>query len=333
MGALVEVTRGSTVESRHRVAVAVVDANGRVRARAGAVETPMFARSSIKPFQAMPLVEDGVVEAYGLTEEELALCCGSHSGEPRHVEVARSILRKAGVSEEALACGADRPYGSDAARALREAGETPRRIHNNCSGKHAGMLALAQFHGWRLAGYTAPDHPVQQRVARIVSEWTRLDGEEMPTGVDGCGVVTFAMPVTALALAFARLAGRARAGLAPAAPLIRAMARHPEMVGGTDRLDTDLTRASAGRIVAKVGAEGVYVAAVPGAELGIALKVEDGAKRAAGPALVAVLRALGLLSDDELAALSRHAEVDLTNTRGERVGAIRAAVELEPVDG
>jgi len=330
----VEVWRGPLVESRHRVHVAVVDAEGELRASAGESSLVTYARSSIKPLQAIPLVEDGVVERYGFTERELALACASHSGEPRHVEVARAMLRKVGVDEEALACGADPPYGDEARRTLRASGEQPGRIHNNCSGKHAGMLALAAANGWRLAGYTEAEHPVQRRMARVLSEWTGVPAEEMPTGVDGCGVVTFAVPLSALASAFARLAGAARRGGESAgAVVVRAMARHPDMVGGTGRLCTDLANATGGRVLAKIGAEGVYAATVPGAELGIALKVEDGARRAAGPALLATLRNLGLLSEDELAALSGHAESELLNTRGERVAAIRCVAELEPGDG
>ena len=160
MGVTVEVWRGPLIESRHRVAVAVCDARGNVRARAGDADLVFFARSTIKPLQTLPLVEDGVAERFGLSDEELALACGSHNGEPRHVEVARSILEKAGVQEQALACGADRPYGSEAARALRQTGTAPARVHNNCSGKHAGMLALAVAHGWPLDGYTEASHPV-----------------------------------------------------------------------------------------------------------------------------------------------------------------------------
>lgn len=333
MGVTVEVWRGPLIESRHRVAVAVCDAKGRVRARAGDPRLVTFARSTLKPIQALPLVEDGAVDRYDLSDEELALCCGSHNGEERHVRVARSILEKAGVAEEALACGAEPPYGAAAARALRRSGVEPRRVHHNCSGKHAGMLALAQAHGWRLAGYAAADHPVQQRMRRVVAEWTELDADEIPTATDGCGVVTFALPLSRLAHAFARLAARGRRGEGAAARVVRAMARHPEMVAGADRAETALAVATEGRILAKVGAEGLFAALVPGAELGVALKVEDGGRRATAPALLAVLRSLGLLSDEEYARVEEHAEPEVTNTRGERVGVIRGVAELEPSDG
>jgi L-asparaginase II len=329
----VEVWRGAAVESLHRVSVAVCDARGELRARCGQTGLVVYARSAIKPLQALPLVEDGVADRFGFTTAELALCCASHSGEPRHVEAAESILRRIGADETALACGPHAPYHEPSARALREAGREPTRVHNNCSGKHGGMLALARYHGWPLAGYHLLEHPVQQRMLTEVMRWTELSGEEIGTAVDGCGVTTFAAPLSDLACAFARLAGAARRGDAGPARVVEAMTRYPEYVGGTGRLCTELMRATAGRLFVKVGAEGVYLAGAPGAELGVALKVEDGAQRAAEPALISVLRALNLLSDDELAALSQFVEPVLRNTRGEEVGAVRASLKLEPADG
>jgi L-asparaginase II len=329
----VEVWRGGIVESRHEVSVAVADGAGRIRARAGDAELVVFARSAIKPIQALPLVEEGIADRYGLGEEELALVCASHNGEPAHVAVARSILSRIGVAEESLGCGADRPFGEAADRALMEAGEQPGRIHNNCSGKHAGMMALALGNGWPIAGYIRQDHPVQQRMLGLVAEWSGLPAEEIGTAVDGCCVVTFALPLSALARAFGRFAGSARRPGTAAARIVRAMTRHPDMVAGEGRLDTDIVRVTGGRVLAKVGAEGVFAAIVPGAELGVVLKVEDGSKRAAAPALVGVLRALGVLTDEEVAALARHAAPNVMNTRGEQVGAVRAIVELEAVDG
>ncbi|HUF13125.1 MAG TPA: asparaginase [Longimicrobiales bacterium] len=333
MAVRVEVWRGAIVESRHQVSVAVADGEGRMRAHAGDPDLVVFARSSIKPLQAVPLVEDGIADRFGLTEEELALVCASHSGEPAHVAVARSILARIGVSEEALGCGADRPFGEAAARALAAVGEQPGRIHNNCSGKHAGMLALALGNGWPVAGYVRQEHPVQERMLAAMAEWSGLAAEDIGTAVDGCGVITFALPLSALARVFGRFAGSGRRSGTPAARILRAMARHPEMVAGAGRLDTDIVRVTSGRVIAKVGAEGVFAALVPGAELGVVLKVEDGATRAAGPALVGVLCALGVLTEEEVGALERYAEPDVMNTRRERVGAVRAVVELEAVDG
>ncbi len=330
MSALVEVTRGSLVESRHRVSIAVADGEGRLRARAGNAELVVFARSAVKPFQALPLVDDGAADRFAFTPAELALACGSHNAEPRHVEAARAVLRRIGADEDALACGPHVPRGAAAAKARAERGEEPTPIHNNCSGKHAGMLALACHHGWPLAGYHRPEHPVQERVLKEIARWTALPGDEIHTGTDGCGVPTFALPLTALAGAFARLSAATRRNEPGPARVVGAMVQNPEYVAGVERLCTELMRVAAGRIVAKVGAEGVYCAGIPGAELGIALKVEDGATRAAEPALLAVLAALHVLSEDELGALERWAQPAVTNTRGERVGHIVARVELEP---
>jgi L-asparaginase II len=329
LNAYVEVWRGPLIESRHRVSVAVVDAGGRLRATAGDPELVVFARSAVKPIQALPLIDDGAAEHFELTLQELALSCASHSGEPRHIEAAYAMLRKVGVEEGALACGPHPPMHAPAAAALREAGRSPSRVHNNCSGKHAGMLALARVHGWAVAGYHEFEHPVQQRLLQEIARWTGAAAEDIPTAVDGCGVVTFALSLQALAGAFANVAAAARAGAAAPSRVVQAMTGWPEYVAGTDRLCTQLMRLAEGRIFAKVGAEGVYCAGIPGAELGVALKVEDGATRAAEPTLLAVLSALGLLTDDVMGELGRFAEPDIENTRGERVGRIRAVVKLE----
>lgn len=332
-GAVVEVWRGEHVESRHRVSVAVVDAEGQLRAWSGDPHMTTFARSAIKPFQALPLLTDGVADAFDFTPAEIAVCCASHSGEPRHIDVVASILRKIGADEEALACGPHAPFHDESARALRQRGEKPGRLHNNCSGKHAGMLALARHNGWPLAGYYLPGHPVQQRVTAELSQWTNVPEDDLLFATDGCGVITFAAPLDRFAHAFARLAAAARKGVDAPSLVVNAMMRNPEYVGGTNRLCTELMRSASGRIFAKVGAEGVYMAGVPGAELGIALKVQDGAQRAAEPALIAVLHKLSLLTGEEMAALERYVEPRLRNTRGEEIGVIRANVTLETTHG
>ncbi len=329
MSACVEVLRGGVVESRHRVSVAVMDAEGGARAHAGDPGLVVFARSVAKPFQAMPLVEDGVLDANEFGARELAICCGSHSGEPRHVDIVRGMLRTLGFEERHLACGAHAPMHEESARALRASGREPGAVHNNCSGKHAGMLALARHHGWPPVGYEQAEHEVQQRMLAEIARWTGVPAESIPTAVDGCGVETYALPLDRLAHAYARLGAEARRTDGAARRVVRAMLDHPEYVAGSQRLCTELMRATGGRIVIKVGAEGVYCAGIPGAELGVAIKVEDGATRASEPAIIAVLRALHLLSDDEVAGLARWAEPDLFNTRGERVGSIRPAIALE----
>ncbi len=317
------------MESTHRVSVAIVDSAGRLRAFAGDPDLVTFARSAIKPIQAIPLIDDGAAAKYQLTDAEIALCCASHSGEPEHVAGVAGLLRRLGLDGSALACGVHWPMGRAAADALRAAGPTPDRLHNNCSGKHAGMLALARGASWPVAGYEKLTHPVQQRMVREVSSWTGLPIDAMPTAVDGCGVITFALALRAMAGAFGRLAyGAKRRGSAPGR-VLGAMASWPVHVGGSDRLCTRLMQAAGGRIVVKTGAEGLFCAAVPGAELGIALKVEDGATRASGPALMAVLRTLDLIGETEMVELAEFAEPVIRNTRDERVGSIVAAIVLE----
>jgi L-asparaginase II len=328
----VEVTRGSVVESRHRVHVAVVDAGGRLRAYAGDPDRVAYLRSAAKPLQALPLVEDGAYDRYGMTLEELALCCGSHSGSAAHTAVAEAILAKAAVTGDALACGPHPPFDDEARRALEEVGLEPGRVHNNCSGKHAGMVMLARVRGWDPADYHRPEHPVQQRVLMEVARWTELPLEAIGLATDGCGVACFAMPLRQMALAFARFAAAVRAGDRGPATVFEAMTAHPEMVAGEGRICTALMRLTAGRLFAKTGAEGIYCVGVPGAELGIALKVDDGASRAIAPAILGVLRELDLISEDDLGALHSFAYPDLLNTCGEVVGQLRPAIRLQAPD-
>ena len=331
-GARVEVWRGEQIESRHRVSIAVVDGTGQLRARCGDPWLTTYARSAIKPIQALPLVDDEVVERFSITDAELALTCASHSGEPRHTDLVRSMLEKIGLAEDALACGAHAPFHEASAATLRRRGIEPSRVHNNCSGKHAGMLALARGNRWPVSGYHEHDHPVQQRMLEEVATWSGMPADDIATAVDGCGVVTFALPLERMAGAYARFAVAARRGDSAPVRVANAMARHPELVGGTDRLCTQLIRVTSGRILVKVGAEGVYCGMVPGAELGIALKVEDAATRASEPALIALLHLLGLLTDEELGQLDAYALPSVRNTRGEVVGQVRAEIELDTGD-
>lgn len=324
----VEVTRGPLVESRHVVHVAVVDAHRGPIAGAGDPRYVSFVRSAIKMFQALPLAEDDVISSLSLTGEEVALCTASHNGEPFHVETARAILRKAGVDEAALACGPHPPLYAPAAAALKASAVAPGRLHNNCSGKHAGLLALSAYHGWQVDGYHALSHPSQQRVLETLAAWSGVNRDRMTIAVDGCGLPTFALPLDAVALACARFAAAAARPGSPAATIASAMLRYPEYVAGTGRLCTALMRIAGCGIFAKVGAEGYYCAGVPVSGVGIALKVEDGAKRAAEPALLAVLSALDLLTGKELEALREFSQPPVLNTRGEIVGEVRARIDL-----
>jgi L-asparaginase II len=326
---IVEVLRGDVVESSHRVHVAVCHAEQGLIASAGNPAHHSFVRSAIKMFQVLPFVEGGGIDHFRLTGEELALCTASHGGEVFHVEAARSMLAKAGVNEDALACGPHLPLHEPTAHAMIAAGNQPGRIHNNCSGKHAGMIAFCVQQRWPTNGYQQPMHPLQQRIRSTLARWMRIDAGDMELGVDGCGLPTFALALDAVAEGCARFAAAAtQDGSAPAA-IFQAMTRHPEFVAGTNRLDTDLMRATEGRLFAKVGAEGFYAAGIPSLQLGIALKVEDGAKRAAEPALLAVLHHVDALTADELNRMQDYAEADILNTRQETVGRIRARIEFE----
>lgn len=323
------VRRGPWIESRHRVHVVVVDAAGHTLAAVGDPSVPTFFRSAAKPFQALPLVEDGVVDALGLDDEALALCCASHNSEPRQVEVARSILSRIGLGEDALACGGHPPLRKTEELRLAAAGTPPSPIDSNCSGKHAGMLALARHHGWPVEGYERADHPVQRRVIAAVADQTGLDSGDLETAVDGCGVVCIRGPLRQLALGYARLAAASAAGAPAPRRIVGAMTAHPEMVGGVGRLDTAVMVESDGAVVAKVGAEGVYGAALPQRGIGVALKVEDGSWRAADVALVRVLDQLGWVPEAPSGSLADFRAGAVFDTRGVRVGEITADFEME----
>ncbi len=324
----VEVLRGDVVESSHRVHVAVVHAEDGLTASAGNPAHQSFVRSAIKMFQVLPFVEAGGVDHFGLTAEELALCVASHGGEPFHVAAARSILAKAKITEAALACGPHLPLHEPTAHAMVASGESPGKIHNNCSGKHAGMLACCVRQQWVTNGYHKPTHPMQQRVRSTLERWMGVNPDDVEQAVDGCGLPTFALSLDAVAEGCARFAAAAAEGMAAPARIVDAMVKHPEFVAGSHRLDTDLMRVARGRLFAKVGAEGFYCAGVPSMKLGIALKVEDGSKRAAEPALLAVLRRAGAVTAPDLDHLAAYIRPNILNTRQEIVGCIRVQLEL-----
>ncbi len=326
---LVEVTRGGRVESEHRGAIAVVDANGQLIAHMGDVRLVSYLRSSAKPFQLLPLVESGAADRFGFTDTELAVIAGSHSGEPRHVAAVQSILSKIGLSEDALQCGIHVPFNAEAARALRAAGREPSALHNNCSGKHSGILAQAVDRGLSTHDYLDPQHPVQVTIRRRFAELGSITVDEIGVGVDGCSVPCFAMPLRAAALAFARLAAGREDGLKRVS---RVMMAYPEMVAGEERLDTDLMRAAPGRVVSTGGAEGYHGLGIVGQDgpaLGVAIKIADGdGKRGGNPVVIEVLRQLGVLDDAALAQLKSYHTWPITNHRGLEVGEVRANFKL-----
>ena len=309
------------MESRHRVHAVVAEASEGLIGSWGDADRVTVLRSVAKPFQALPLVADGAAQRFGLSEEEIALCCGSHNSEEVHMKATRSILAKAGVPEELLVCGAHAPLLAARRDELAAAGTPWTPLMSNCSGKHAGMLALAAFHGWPLRGYERMDHPLQRRMGGEVAKWTGVTPAEMAWETDGCGVPTFALPLSALAVSAARLAVAAREE-GPPRRVVRSMTRHPFMVAGTGRLCTRLMEEEGGRVFAKVGAEGVYAAGDLERGLGVALKVEDGAWRAAPPALMDVLDRSGILSSGAKRALRDFAEPVRRNTRGDEVGRV-----------
>jgi len=325
---LAEVTRGQTVESRHLGAYCVMGPGGKVLASRGDIEAPVFPRSAIKAFQALPLLESGAADRYGFTDEEIALCISSHNGEPDHVRVARSMLAKAGVSEADYECGSHWPYDMPALHDMITKGETPHDVHNNCSGKHAGMLAFAKASGADVKGYVGIDHPVQLAVAKAMGEICDIDLKAQAWGIDGCSVPTWAMPLKNMARGFQRLAtgeDLSEARKAACQRMIRAARAHPFMVAGTERFCTDLMKALP-RVFVKTGAEGVFCGAVPHAGIGFAVKCDDGAHRASEAATAAVLLGLDCWTDDERAILQGFTRQPITSRKGVEVGEVRAII-------
>ncbi|MGH9930797.1 MAG: asparaginase [Pyrinomonadaceae bacterium] len=336
---LVEVTRGGITESRHRGHIVAVEPGGTITAYLGAPETVTYLRSSAKPHQAIPLVASGAADRYSFTEKELALACASHSGEPIHTEVAASMLKKIGLGPEALKCGVHEPFSPEVARQLREKGEEPNVLQNNCSGKHAGMLALALYLGAAPETYDQPTNPVQLAIAKTVAHFSGIAIEDIAVGTDGCGVPVFGITVKAMALMYARLVSTPpefdEQTRNAAARIVSAMTAYPELIGGTSgRLDTEIMRAAPGRLVSKVGAEGVYTVGVLPCKdwpsgLGLAIKIEDGDDQRARPTVVIEsLRQLGVLANDSLEAVARYAFFPVRSRRGAVVGEVTPEFEL-----
>jgi len=328
---LVEVTRGRLTESRHRGAVAVVDADGKAVLALGDVAAPVFPRSAIKALQALPLLESGAGDHFGFGAEELALACGSHSGEDAHVAGVERMLARAGLAERALLCGIHWPLNQDAARDLARRGGSATALHNNCSGKHAGFLCAACALGVDTAAYITPEHPVQRAVKAVLDD---LAGAVIPDerrAIDGCSVPTWAMPLTGLARAFARFGtgqGLTPVRAAAARRLLAACADKPWFVAGTNRFCTTLMSLFGPRVFAKTGAEGVCCGALPELGLGIAIKCDDGGNRAAEVVFAALVGRLLARTDAEQAALGPLARPVIRNWHGIEVGGLRPAAAL-----
>jgi L-asparaginase II len=328
---LAEVTRGGLVECIHQGFVVILDQAGKIIAQAGNPQFRTYIRSAAKPMQAVPVVESGAAAHFGFGKEELAFISSSHSGEDEHVGMGERILDKLGFSVAELQCGTHLPLHGKSARNLLAKGLAPSVLHNTCSGKHAGMLALAKYRGWDIKGYHLPDHPVQQAMLETIAAFTQLSTKEIPLGVDGCGVPVFAMTMERMAFAYAQLSrptslseDRQEACRA----LSEAMTFYPSLVAGTGRLATDLMKACGPRFIAKDGAEGVFCIAIPEKGWGLAVKIMDGSGRGLGPVVISALTQLGVLKDEEKKDLAKHTVVKIKNYRDEEIGEIRPSFTL-----
>jgi len=323
-----EVTRGGIIESWHRGSAVIVDTSGRVLERWGEIERPVYPRSAVKAFQALPVLESGAAGAAGFEGVELAILCGSHGGEPSHIAVVDSMLTRLGLGPDDLECGSQWPSDAASARALAAAGEVPDQRHNPCSGKHAGMLALARHLDAPVAGYTRADHPVQSRVRAAMSQLMAIDLAAVQPGTDGCSAPTWPVPLDRLACGFARFAAPEDldgARVAACRRLAEAAAAHPFMISGTSRFCTAMMEQFGRRAFIKSGAEGVFCAGVRDSGIGIALKCDDGAERGGRIMLAALLRHVGAMDDADAKALSAFTAPTVENRRGATVGEVRAA--------
>jgi L-asparaginase II len=328
-GFRVEVTRGPLVESIHHVTACAVDGRGEVAFGAGDIEEPVFLRSSAKPFIAAAAVAAGVRERFALEPEEIAVMAASHFGEPFHVEAVRSILRKIGLDESALQCGTHLPYNEQAAAALQRYGVEPTPIFNNCSGKHAGILALCVAIGADPATYLEAENPAEREILEFCARVSDDDASTWPMGTDGCGIPVYGTSLRRAALSFARLAtlDGISDGDAAALRIVRdAMVAHPQFVAGTGQFDTVLMQATHGSLACKGGAEGVHGVAAIDRRLGYVSKVCDGAGRARGPSTIAALSQLGVIDDAKATELARFGRPIVYNRAHRIVGEIRAIV-------
>lgn len=328
---LVEVTRDALVESRHRGAIVIIDAYGRRRAAFGEVDRPIFPRSAVKLIQSLLLVESGAADAFGYGLAELALACSSHSAEPHHTALVSAMLGKCGRSPADLECGVQVPFDAAAANALIRSGEAPSALHNTCSGEHAGFICLACHLGVDPKGYVAPDHAVQREVTSVLEAMTGTPLTADVRGIDGCSIPTYAIPLDRLAGAYARLV--TGEGLPPqrakaARRLFDACMTEPTLVAGSGRFCTDAMLAFAGRLFVKTGAEGVYCGAIPELGLGIAIKCDDGATRAAEVMMAAAVDALLPMSEAERQIFSARLRPPIKSRAGKKVGEIRSVAGL-----
>lgn len=337
---LVEVTRGEIVESIHYGAFCVADRKGRLLAQAGDPELITYPRSSLKPFQALPLIEGGGVDFFGLTGEEIAVVCASHAGTAFHQSVIAGMHQKIGITESELACGVHFPYDVETREAMKLANQSPTTLHHNCSGKHTGMLAYAQMRGFSTEMYLDPQHPVQIAIRETLAEMVTMAPEDMPVGTDGCSSPIYGVPMAGMAQAVAKMAdpvGLGAARISACRTITTAMIAHPIMVAGPGQFDTDLMIAAGGKVFNKGGAEGYHIIGIlPGAihaassGIGIAIKISDGDPhgRARSSVSLTILRALGVLDENALARLDAYGNVTVRNWRKIPVGEVRPVFDL-----
>ncbi|MBM7693863.1 L-asparaginase II [Peribacillus deserti] len=331
---LVQVTRGSIIESAHRGHIAVVDSKGELLFYAGNPEKIVFARSSMKPIQAIPVVETGAADRFKLDDADLSLCCASHSGEVMHTGRVHSILGRAGLEASHLQCGTHIPHWPDSYIQLMKEGKEVTPLYNNCSGKHTGMLVTAKHLHESVEDYYELSHPVQQRILSAVSEMTNYPAEKIEIGIDGCGVPVHGLPLKNIAFAYARMANPHLLSddrKLSVRRITKSLIAAPEMVGGTERFCTDFMKAGNGRFFGKAGAEGVYCIGDLETGIGIAIKIEDGNGRAVYPAAVETLKQLNLLSSQQLEELKGYCQPKLVNARKESVGELIPDFQLIPV--
>ncbi len=331
---LAKVIRGDTVESAHRGHLIVINGSGETVASIGDPKVVTFFRSASKPFQAIPCITSGAADEFNFSEEEIALACASHSGEQRHVRIAGLMLERIGLNEAHLHCGSHLPFYEKEAERMLRVGEYATQLHNNCSGKHAAMLALAKHIEADISTYELLENPVQQKILQAISQFTETPLDEIRIAIDGCVAPNFALPLQAMATAFINLIRPEKLDQntqSAAARIVSAMVNHPELIGGSERLDTMLMQATEGKIISKVGADGVWLCGVLPSEkyptgLAIALKIEDGDDKRARPVVaVAILKKLGILPSDGLPELS---PMPIKNRRGDLVGEVREELSL-----
>jgi len=328
---LIEIIRGDLIESRHRGSVALVDAHGKVAFSAGDIMGEVFPRSAIKPIQALMLLETGAAKRFGLGLAQIALACASHSGSEIHTDIVGAWLEKIGCTEDDLVCGPSLPWSDYEKEALFAQRGGPSRLQDNFSGKHAALLTVAKHLGYPTLGYNRLDHPVQQRLLGLVEQMTGLDLFDAPKGIDGCGIPVFGIPLANIALAMARLVDphdQPKERQAACKRIVRAMFDEPYLIGGKDRFDTRILDACRGTALIKTGAEGVYTGCFPELGLGVALKIDDGSRRAAEAAMMQIMRRFEVLSERAKGRLLNILEPPLFSRSGEVVGVIRGAGPL-----